>query len=83
MWRADVPFLFLHLPEGWRAGAFVQAAEARGISIGPAEEYTCWDARARHAVRFAIKAGVSLETFEDAVGRLRDLLDNSPEQINV
>ena len=39
--------------------------------------------RARHAVRFAIKAGVSLETFEDAVGRLRDLLDNSPEQINV
>ena len=83
MWRADVPFLFLHLPEGWRAGAFVQAAESRGVRIRPAEEYTCRDARAPHAVRFAINAGVSLEAFEDAVGRLRDLLDNPPEQINV
>lgn len=82
-WRADVPFLFLHLPEGWRAGAFVQAAETKGVRIRPAEEYACRDARAPHAVRFAINAGVPLKSFEDAIQRLRDLLDNPPEQINV
>lgn len=82
-WRTDVPFLWLHLPDGWRAGAFVQAAEAKGVRIRAAEEYACRDARAPHAVRFAINAGVSLHSFEAAVRRLRDLLDNPPESISV
>ena len=82
-WRKDVPFLWLKLPEGWRAGAFCQAAEAVGVQIRPAEEFACRDARVPHAVRFAINAGVSLESFEAAIGRLRDLLDNPQEQIGV
>lgn len=82
-WRADVPFLWLRLPQGWRAGAFVQAAEARGVRIRPAEEYASRDARVPHAVRFAINAGVSVASFEGAITRLRELLDNPPEQIGV
>ena len=82
-WRADVPFMFLYLPSGWRAGAFVQAAEAEGVRIRPAEEYAAREARAPHAVRFAINAGVGRQNFEAAIGRLRSLLDNPPEQINV
>jgi DNA-binding transcriptional MocR family regulator len=82
-WRKDVPFLWLKLPEGWRAGAFCQAAEAVGVQIRPAEEFACRDARVPHAIRFAINAGVSLESFEAAIGRLRDLLDNPQEQIGV
>jgi DNA-binding transcriptional MocR family regulator len=82
-WRADVPFLWLRLPEGWRAGAFVQAAEAQGVRIRPAEEYASRDARVPHAVRFAINAGVPLASFEAAITRLRDLLDNPPELIGV
>lgn len=82
-WRADVPFLWLRLPQGWRAGAFVQAAEAQGVRIRPAEEYASRDARVPHAVRFAINAAVSLSRFEDAITRLRDLLDNPPEEIGV
>lgn len=82
-WRADVPFLWLRLPQGWRAGAFVQAAEAHGVRIRSAEEYASREARVPHAVRFAINAGVSLSSFEDAIMRLRDLLDNPPEQIGV
>ena len=82
-WRKDVPFLWLKLPEGWRAGAFCQAAEAVGVQIRPAEEFACRDARVPHAVRFAINAGVSLESFEAAIGRLRHLLDNPQEQIGV
>ncbi|MEO0379289.1 MAG: PLP-dependent aminotransferase family protein [Pseudomonadota bacterium] len=82
-WRTDVPFLWLRLPDGWRAGAFVQAAEAQGVRIRAAEEYACRDARAPHAVRFAVNAGVSLESFEAAILRLRNLLDNPPDSIGV
>ena len=83
IWRADVPFLWLHLPEGWRAGAFVQAAEGQGVRIRAAEEYACRDARASHAVRFAVNAGLSLDSFEAGLGRMRDLLDNPPDVIGV
>ncbi len=83
VWRKDVPFLWLRLPEGWRAGAFVQAAEAKGVRIRAAEEYACRDARTPHAVRFAVNAGVGLDSFEAAIFRLRDLLDNPPESIGV
>lgn len=82
-WRADVPFLWLRLPLGWRAGAFCQAAETVGVQIRSAEEFVCRDARAPHAVRMAVNAGVSIESFEAAMIRLCQLLDNPPEQINV
>ena len=82
-WREDVPFLWLHLPPGWRATAFCQAAEARGVQIRAAEEFAGRDAQTPHAVRFAINAGVSLRSFEAAMNRLRDLLDNPPEHIGV
>lgn len=83
IWRQDVPFLWLRLPMGWRAGAFCQAAETQGIQIRSAEEFVCRDARAPHAVRMAINAGVSLQSFEAAMMRLRNLLDSPPEQISV
>lgn len=83
VWRAGVPFLWLRLPLGWRAGAFCQAAEAVGVQIRSAEEFACRDARTVHAVRLAVNAGVSLDRFEAAVQRLRKTLDEPPEQIGV
>ena len=80
-WREDVLFLWLTLPDGWRANAFCQAAEAEGVQIRSAEDYQGRSAPTLHAVRIAINAGVSLESFEDAIGRLKVLLDNPPEQI--
>ncbi|WP_415254494.1 PLP-dependent aminotransferase family protein [Sulfitobacter sp.] len=82
-WRPNVPYLWLRLPKGWRAGAFCQAAEAQGVQIRSAEEFVSRDARAPHAVRMAVNAGVSLESYEAAILRLRQLLDNPPEQLSV
>ena len=82
-WRKDVPFLWLHLPQGWRASAFCQAAEKQGVQIRAAEEFAGRDAQSPHAVRMAINGGVSLRSFEAAMERLRELLDNPPEQISV
>ncbi len=82
-WRHDVPFVWLHLPLGWRASAFCLAAEKQGVQIRAAEEFAPREANAPHAVRMAINAGVSLASFERAMQRLRQLLDNPPEQISV
>ncbi|SFJ60748.1 PLP-dependent aminotransferase family protein [Jannaschia pohangensis] len=82
-WRDDVSFLWLILPDGWRASAFCRAAEAAGVKVRAAEEYTGRDANAPHAVRFAVNSGVSLAIFEDAVRRLRRLLDQPPEGLRV
>lgn len=82
-WDPHVPFLWLRLPSGWRAAAFTRAAEANGVQIRSADEFALRDGRAPHAVRIAINAHVPLKQFEDAMLRLRALLDNPPEQISV
>jgi len=82
-WRPDVPFVWLNLPEGWRASAFCRAAETRGVRVRAAEEFAARNAQTPHAVRMAINAGVSLQSFEDAMLRLRELLDNPTEEIGV
>lgn len=82
-WNKDGPFLWLRLPSGWRAAAFCRAAEAQGVQIRSADEFALRDGRAPHAVRIAVNARVTLEVFEDAMQRLRRLLDNPPEQISV
>ncbi|WP_323764296.1 PLP-dependent aminotransferase family protein [Marinovum sp.] len=82
-WNADVPFFWLRLPEGWRVSAFCQAAEAQGLKIRSAEDFAMREARVPHAVRISINAEVSLAAFEDAMLRLRRLLDNPPQNIGV
>ena len=82
-WRKGVPFMWLSLPKGWRAGAFCQAAEAADVPVRSAEEFAGRDGRVPHAVRLALNAGVSIQSFEAAVTRLRQLLDHPPEEIGV
>lgn len=82
-WREDVPFFWLPLPAGWRASAFCQAAEAQDIKIKPAEDFVGREAHAPHAVRISVNAQMPLERFEEAVLKLRDLLQHPPEQISV
>ncbi|MCC1493615.1 PLP-dependent aminotransferase family protein [Cognatishimia sp. F0-27] len=83
VWSEEIPFLWLRLPEGWRAASFAQAAEARGVQIRPAEEFALRDANAPHAVRIGVNAQVSLSSFEAAIETLRSLLDNPPERIAI
>ena len=82
-WHPEVPFLWLHLPPGWRAAAFSRAALAEGIQIRSADEFALRDGRAPHAVRISVNARVSPEAFEAAMQRLNTLLRNPPEQISV
>lgn len=81
--REDVSFLWLVLPEGWRASSFVRAAEGVGVKTRAAEEYAARDANAPHAVRFAVNSGVPLGSFTDAIRRLRDVLDHPSDGLDV
>ncbi|TMV08738.1 PLP-dependent aminotransferase family protein [Ruegeria sediminis] len=83
VWDAEVPFVWLKLPSGWRSAAFSRAAEREGIQVRSADEFALRDGRAPNAVRIAMNGHVSLERFEEAMLRLRALLDNPPEQISV
>jgi len=82
-WRADVPFIWLTLPTGWRGSAFTRAAEREGIQIRSADEFALRDGRAPHAVRISINGQIGLEAFEEAMQLLRRILENPPEQISV
>ncbi|MEY8840482.1 PLP-dependent aminotransferase family protein, partial [Cribrihabitans sp. XS_ASV171] len=83
VWDAEVPFVWLRLPAGWRAAAFTRAAEKAGVQIRSADEFALRDGRAPNAVRIAMNGHVPLDIFEAAMLRLRSLLDNPPEQISV
>ncbi|GFE63709.1 aminotransferase-like domain-containing protein [Litoreibacter roseus] len=82
-WRPDVPFLWLSLPNGWRAGSFCSAAERAGVLIRSADDFTLMEDRAPHAVRIAVNGQVDIKCFEAAIGRLRGLLDKPPSEIEV
>lgn len=82
-WRAEIGFLWLTLPRGWRAGAFCRAAENEGVQIRAAEDFAGRNALSPHAVRLAVNAGLALPAWEDALMRLRRLLDDPPERIGV
>ncbi|WP_226621308.1 PLP-dependent aminotransferase family protein [Alloyangia pacifica] len=82
-WSEEAPFVWLRLPQGWRAAAFCMAAEAQGVQVRAAEDFALRDSFAPHAVRIGMNAQVPLAEFEQAILRLRRLLDDPPEQILV
>lgn len=77
-WRSNVPLVWVELPSGWRAPAFAQAAEARGVEMKSADEFTLREGRAVHAVRIALNGQMSAPRFEEGIRIIRDLLDNPP-----
>ncbi|WP_373635455.1 PLP-dependent aminotransferase family protein [Yoonia sp. SS1-5] len=75
-WREDVPFLWLKLPQGWRASSFALACERAGISVRPADEFALANASAPNAVRLAVTTCGSEPQYLAALGVMNDLLAN-------
>ena len=83
VWNEDVPFLWIRLPQGWRASAFTHAAENQGVIVRSAEGFAMRDARAPHAIRVSVNGLVDKARFEAGIVQLRKLLDNPREEITV
>ncbi len=75
-WREDAPFLWLQLPQGWRASSFALACERAGISVRPADEFVLPEARAPNAVRLAATTCVSEPQYLKALTDMDTLLAN-------
>jgi DNA-binding transcriptional MocR family regulator len=82
-WQPGVPFVWLQLPQGWRASAFARAAEAIGVLVRPADEYALVGGRAPNAVRLAVAGNLPREAFENAVEKLAHLLRRPPADLAV
>ena len=81
--RPDLPFGWLDLPAGWRAGAFVDAARAVGVLIRSADDFALRDGRAVQAVRIAINGQTGPERFGAGLAALARLLRQPPQDISV
>jgi DNA-binding transcriptional MocR family regulator len=82
-WQPGVPFVWLRLPQGWRASTFLRMAEARGVLLRSADEYALVHARAPNAIRIAIAANLPRPGFEAAMRTLADLLARPPADLTV
>jgi DNA-binding transcriptional MocR family regulator len=81
-WRTDAPFVYLSMPNGWRASSFMVACERRGVLVKPADEFALPDDRAPNAVRLAIGTCVSEPLFLSALDEINDLLANPQGRID-
>ena len=75
-WREDAPFLWLKMPQGWRASSFALACERKGVSVRPADEFVLSDQRAPNAVRLAATTCVSETQYLQALDDVKELLAN-------
>ena len=74
--------LWLKLPEGWRSEAFVAAAARAGVAITPSSAFAMVPGHAPNAVRLALGLP-SHDELRAAAGRLADLLQRGPEDVDV
>lgn len=82
-WQKGLSFLWLPMPRGWRASTFARMAEAQGVLIRSADEYSLTDGRAPNAVRIALAGGLPEGDFIAALTKLARLLDAPPAELTV
>lgn len=75
-WREDAPFVYLNMPQGWRASGFAMACEKRDILIKPADEFALPNCRSPNAVRLAVNTCASDALFLKAMSDMNELLAN-------
>lgn len=77
-YREDIPFVWLRLPQGWRASGFCAACERAGISVRPADEFSIQGQAVPNAVRIALNNNLPDTVFMGAIKTIAKLLNNPP-----
>ncbi len=86
VWQPGVPFMWLRLPLGWRASTFARAAEAEGVLVRSADEFTPVAQTAPgvpNAVRLAINCGIERARLESGLQALARLYRAPPGDLPV
>ena len=82
-WQAGLPFVWLRLPNGWRASTFARMAEDAGVLLRSADQYAMSHGHAPNAVRLAVTGDISRDALEGGVNALARLLAHPPTEIAV
>lgn len=82
-WQKGLAFLWLKLPQGWRASTFMREAESAGVLVRSADEYALVDAHAPNAIRIAIDGRSPEPAFVRALETMARLLRNPPGDLPV
>ena len=82
-WQPDLPFVWLRLPNGWRASTFAKAAEDAGVLMRQADQYAMVHGRAPNAVRLAVAGNCSRAELQRGVDILAQLLARPPSDMAV
>ena len=82
-WAPGLSFVWLKMPQGWRASTFAKAAEDLGVLMRSADQYAMGHGRAPNAVRLAIAGNCSRDDLERGVGILARLLAAPPSDMAV
>jgi DNA-binding transcriptional MocR family regulator len=77
-WKPDMPFVWLRLPQGWRASSFTRMAEDAGVLVRSADQYALVHGRAPNAVRLAIVGNTPIGQLEAGALALARLLPRPP-----
>ena len=82
-WAPGLPFVWLQLPNGWRASTFAQHAEEAGVLMRSADQYAMVHGRAPNAVRMAVPGNISRAELERGIDSLARLLVRPPSDMAV
>ncbi|MDW4548550.1 PLP-dependent aminotransferase family protein [Defluviimonas sp. D31] len=82
-WQKGLAFVWLRLPQGWRASTFAREAEAQGVLVRSADEFALIESHTPNAVRIALNGALSEAEFNRAIGTMARLLRNPPGDLPV
>ena len=80
-WHEAADFIWLELPDNWRASAFAIAAERAGIEVAPADTFLPVNGVAPNAIRLTLGGKHSPVVFTAALLKLDQLLDQPPQEM--
>ncbi|MGB7320667.1 MAG: PLP-dependent aminotransferase family protein [Albidovulum sp.] len=82
-WQKGLGFVWLAMPQGWRASTFAREAEAAGVILRSADEFALIESHTPNAVRIALSGVVPEADFIRALETIARLLRNPPGDLPV
>ena len=82
-WQRGLAFVWLQLPQGWRASTFARDAETAGVLVRSADEFALIGSHSPNGVRIALNGALPERDFASALEVMARLLDNPPGDLPV
>ena len=82
-WQRGLPFVWIDLPQGWRASTFMRRAEEAEVLIRTADQYATVTGHAPNAVRITLAGAAPRVRLDEGLQVLARLLGEPPSDMGV